>query len=223
LNIQYSKKKEEIRKDPVMEWLLSVKSFFAGNQRNLAIGGGTVLVIVAIAALVSWNTGKRKAEAQEIYGKAMIAFQRGNLEEAQGIITGLIDKYGSTPQAGYGSFLLGTINYRQEKYDEAIKWFEVASRIKNHTAFVPGGALEQIASCYEAKGDLEKSLSYLKEALADPNAAFRFPAIRWKLALQAMELNKTKEAQDFCTQIVSDTTAGEFRQKARNLLLEIQS
>jgi tetratricopeptide (TPR) repeat protein len=222
LNIQYSKKKEEMRRDPIMDWLISTKASIAGNLKQLAIGGGVVVAAIAVVMVVSYMMNKKRSAAQDVYGKAMIALQKNNTDEAVGFFTDITDKFGSTPHAGYSAFMLGGIYYKQNKYDDAIKWFEIAAAKKKNTAFVPGGALEELAACYEAKGDLTQAQDYLKKALANPESAFRYPSIRWKLALLAVESKKVDDARSYCQNIIADSLAGEFRQKADLLLVELQ-
>jgi TolA-binding protein len=222
LNIQYSKKKQEIRHDPVMDAFFSIKDYLAANTRQLIIAVVTAVVAVAAFFLISAVMTKRTQAAQEAYGKAMIAFQKNDYTQASAEFAAVVEKHRRSPQAGYSAFMLGSISLRQAKYDEAIKWFEIAATGKGDANFVPGKANEGLAACYEAKGDAQKAYDYLDKALKDENLSFRAPALRWKMALIAMQLNKNDDARSFCKALASDTLAGEFQRKAENLLVEIQ-
>lgn len=223
VNIKYSKKKEELRKDPVIETALATKAYIQENSN-------TILVFLAIIVFVgggflfySYNTKKNRQNAQEGYGKAMIEFQNGNISDAVSSFSLVVDNYKNTPQAVYSAYILGNIHLIQGNYDEAINWFETVASKGKDAAFIQGKAFEELAACFEEKGDLDQSLKYLERALNDKRVAFRHPPIRWKMALIYKELDRNDEAQKYCRELMSDTLAGEYMQKAENLLLEIQS
>jgi len=75
LEIKYSKKKEELRKDPVMDSLMEAKDWFTHNTSVLM--GALIVAIFIVGFFGVYQYMKRSAElkAQDAFGKAMIAYQ----------------------------------------------------------------------------------------------------------------------------------------------------
>ncbi len=223
MEIKYSKKKQEIRKDPFLEFLAKAKEFSVAKGNSL-MGAGIVLCLVVAGFLVYGYLQKTgEAKALDAFGRAMVAYAAGDEIKAVEAFKTVVDNSKSSPQAVYSAFLLGSMLLRQEKYDEAITWFTTAVSGNAKAGFVAGDAQEGLADCYEAKGNREEALKYLAKALDDPRLAYRFPAIEWKAALISKELGRSDDAKRYCSRIVSDTTsqAAAIRQKAENLAQEI--
>jgi tetratricopeptide (TPR) repeat protein len=117
--------------------------------------------------------------------------------------------------------MLGHLYLEQGSYDEAATWFDVAAQHKK-AGFVAGEALEGLALSYEAKGQVEKAVEYLEKALEKKSLAYRYPELRWKLALLNRRLGRYEQTRSYCKAIVNDTLATKMKQKAQNLLVEIK-
>jgi tetratricopeptide (TPR) repeat protein len=107
------------------------------------------------------------------------------------------------------------------RYDEAIAWLEMVAKEERKGGVVSGAALEGLSAAYEGKGDYERALEYVRKALEDKRMAYRYPALRWKMALLCAETKQFGRAESLCRDIVADTLAATYHQKARNLLVEI--
>ena len=218
MNIKFSQKKKELREDPVIETFFQTKAFV---QKNLNILVGTAIVI-AFAAVVlvvySWMKSDSLAKAEAAFGTAMIEYSNRNIEKAVENFRIVADNHRNTPQGEMSSIMLGSIFMSMGRNDDAIKWFEVASAKKGRLGFLGAEALEGLATAYEAKGDITKALEYLEKALNDDRARYRHAAIRWKMALLNQKINNAVRAEALCREILSDTTATDYRQQAENLL-----
>jgi tetratricopeptide (TPR) repeat protein len=223
LEIKYSKKKQEIRQDPFMDFLAKAKEFSIARSNSL-MGAGIVLCLLVAGFLVyGYLQRTGEAKAQDAFGRAMVAYAAGDERKAIEGFRTVVDNSKISPAAAYSAFLLGSMFLRQEKYDEAITWFTTAASGNAKAGFVAGDAHEGLADCYEAKGNRDEALKYLAKALEDPRLAYRFPAIEWKAALISKEVGRSGDAKRYCSRIVSDTTsqAAAFKQKAENLSREI--
>jgi len=233
VEIKYSKKKEELRKDPVMDFIIRAKEFLEG-QGSLAMGVAVAAVLV-LGGFMIYNSVKKSGEqkAQEAFGKALIAYEAASsngpgggaasLDKAVEAFKTVVDNNKSAPSAVYSAYMLGHIFLRQQRYDEAITWFNAALSKNAQTGFVGASALEGLAACYEAKGNLQESLNYLKKAVTDDRLKYRGPELCWKAALLSKDLHGFGDAKDFCRKIIADTVsaAAAYKQKAENLLVEI--
>jgi tetratricopeptide (TPR) repeat protein len=217
-----------------MEFIIQAKDFFMG-QGNVLMGI-TVGVLLVLGGVMIYNSVRKSGvhKAQEAFGKALIAYEATssnapggaeNLDKAVDAFKSVVDNNKNSPQAIYSGYILGHIFLRQQRYDEAITWFNAAISNNAQTGFVGASALEGLASCYEAKGNLQEALKFLKKAAQDDRLKYRGPELAWKAALISKELRSYGEAKEFCRKIIADTVsaAAAYRQKAENLLTEIRS
>jgi tetratricopeptide (TPR) repeat protein len=220
LDIKYNKHKHELREDPILDFLLNAKDQFLKNQK--LVSGGLIAVVVVVAGLSAYNfTGNaNEKKIQSTFGSAMISYENNQMDRASENLRIVAEKYPNSPQGMQSGYLLGGIFFEQGKYDDAKKYFEIAS--KEDKEFLGAQALEGIAACYEAKGDVPSSLKYLEKALADDRIAYRHGAIRWKMALlkKSSDVTMTKK---LCNEIIADSTASEYHQPAENLLAVINN
>jgi tetratricopeptide (TPR) repeat protein len=225
LEIQYSKKKQEIRKDAFMDFLAQAKEFVEGKS-NVLLGAAIVLCLLLGGLGVYHYLDKTgEAQAQEAFGKAMVAYTGNDERNAVEAFKTVADNHKNSPQAAYSAYILGNMLLRQEKYDEAITWFKAAAAGKPQTGFVAADAYEGMAACYDAKGSREEALNSLAKALADSRIRYRFPSLAWKAALISKDLGRVDDAKRFCRQIVSDTVsqAAAYKQKAENFIVELEA
>jgi tetratricopeptide (TPR) repeat protein len=222
VNITYSKKKQELRRDPVMDSIGRGYEFLKKNSSTI-----TGALVVALFVLISVSVYRSIREssmlkAEEAFGRAMTAFAAGEQSKAIELFTIVADNHEHTPHAAYSAYMLGSISLSYERYDEAITWLEVARARQKGAGFVGAAALEGLLTAFEGKGDLAKAAEYGRKALAEESIAYRYPAIRWKMALLSRQLGRLDEVRGYCDQIVADSLALDFRQKAENLLVELQ-
>lgn len=218
MNIKHNKKKEELRKDPVMDAVAEAHNFFKHHSKHLL----TFLIVIAVvsaAVLIFNNIKERKIQqAKRDFSKALILRDDQKDKEALEAFLHVFDTYKGTPQAVYSAFIIGHHYRDQEKYDEAISWFQQASKGNKDAGFISGESLEALAVCYEAKGDITKAQEYFELALKDESIPHRHAAIRWKMALINKKQGNTEKVKYYCGTLISDSTAVEYKQKAENLL-----
>jgi tetratricopeptide (TPR) repeat protein len=224
LEIKYSKKKQEIRKDPFLDFLSTAKEFVDKNTNTLIGAGVAFCLVLAGIWVYNFITKSNEEKAQEAFGRAMVSYNSKDEKKAIEDFKTVVDNYKNSPQASYSAFILGTIFLQGGKPDEAITWYKSAESKSTRTGFVGADALEGLASCYEAKGNREEALDCLKKAMEDGRVQFRFPALAWKATLLCKDLGRVSEAREYCRKILADTMvqAGAYRQKAENVLTELQ-
>lgn len=218
MQIQYSKKKQEMRRDPLVEALVSARHYLDERRQPITIATSVVLLAALGVALFSNIRTRGVARADEAFGKAVMLLSTGSRDAAIEELGAVANEYSGTPHAAYSAFVLGSELLKQQRYDEALAWFEDAQRNKRGSGFVGAAALEGISAANEGMGNFDAALEYGRKALADDRLAFRHPAIRWRLALIDRQLSDSRSASELCEEIVSDTLAVLYHQKARNML-----
>lgn len=218
MKIKYNKKKEELRKDPVLESIEKAQKFLTEQGTKVFIG----LLIAAVLFIgfksITYFQNRQLVKAQEAFGKATIHYQAKNQEQAREAFDQVLENFANTPLAAYSAYMLGHMYLTDKKYDQAIAYYERALASKKSKGFTRGETLEALATCYEGKDDLAKALEFLVDACKDKNITYRYPALYWKIALINKKLGKREEVLYYCNKIVNDTLALNFQKKAKNLI-----
>lgn len=212
-----------MREDPVLEFFFKAKEFVLKNI-NILIGA-VVVVTVAVGVVFIYSLIQRSSseKAEEAFGKALIDYNNRALEKAIDGFRVVAENHHGTSQGIMSAHMLGGIFFGMGRYDEAIQWFEMAVNAKGDLGFIGAETQEGLASCYEAKGKLPRALEYFEKALRDDRIIYRHAAIRWKMALVNQKLNDAVRAKALCREIMSDTAAAEYRQRAENLLAALEA
>ncbi|MBD3240490.1 MAG: tetratricopeptide repeat protein [Chitinivibrionales bacterium] len=222
MDIKVSKKKQEMRKDPLVDGMVRAKGYLNEKRQSVTIAAVVVLLVALGVVFYTQmrNTALRRAD--ETFGKAVLAYTAQDTDLAVDLFTETANEHKGTPHAAYGALMLGSHLLEQGRYEEALAWYEDASESRN-SGFVAAAALEGIAAAHEGLGDFQQAQQYLRRALEDNRLDFRKPTLRWKLALVNRKLNETDEAVELCEDIVSDSLAMPYHQKARNMLAALKA
>ncbi|MCL2181851.1 MAG: tetratricopeptide repeat protein [Chitinispirillia bacterium] len=220
MDIKQKKSTVQEGANPLVDSILSMKEFFKKN-------GSTIVACLVAAVIIGggyyfYNRMKENniRKAQEIFGVAIMDYSAGNAEQALKLFGQIANDHRNTPVATMSAFMAGSICLQQKNPGQAITWFEAA--VNGPAAgFVRGQALEGLAAACEENGDTAGAIRYLERALRDRDAAHRHNAIRWRLAL----LNKDNPgaASVYCKDLIADTLAASFHQKAENLLAAVNA
>lgn len=218
MNIKYSKKKEELRKDPVMDSIEKARVFMVNHGNKLIIG--LIVVVLALAGLqiFSYLQKKKMIEVQEDFGRGMLLFSKQDEANAIEAFNGVVEEHGNTAHAAYSAYMIGHMHLFKENYQEATEYFNKALQNKQNKSFVKGEALVGLATCAEAKGELQESLDFFEKALSEKTIEYRYPAIHWKMALLYKKLGNKEKVEYYCNELISDTLALDYRKKAEGLL-----
>ena len=222
MEIKHNKKKEEMRHDPFLDAIAAARHYIEQNQQTVLAVAGAVLAVVIVVQVVFFVNRQAEVKAADLFGKATVLYaQDPKGARTAEALADVSSRYGGTVQGVYSAFLLGSIAYDKAAYDEAVTQFEIAARGTSRAGFVKGEAIEGLGKCAEAKGDYDRAAAYYEKVLADKAMAYRHPALMWRLALINAKLVRTDKASAYCTRILADTAAFDYRRKAEGLAAEI--
>ena len=207
-----------MREDPVLDFVFKAKAIIIKNLNSMI---GIVLVLVFVVGFTVIYSQIRKSsmeKAEEAFGNAMIEYNNRNIEKAIEGFRMVADNHRNVPQGATSAYMLGSISLALNRYDEAIQWFNAISTKNRKIGFISGEALEGLANCYEAKGDIPKALEFLDKAVKNDQINYRHTAIRWKMALLYQKINKNDQSVSLCKEMLSDTAIGDLRPSVENLL-----
>jgi hypothetical protein len=215
LNIKYNKKKKELQEDPVMDGLLKTKEFVRKNYNSVI--GVLIAVILVVGISIGYNmySSNKINTAREDFGKAMVAYRNKKFTDAIDKFRLVAENYRGTVSSVMSAYMIGGILFQQDKYNEAIQWYETAAK-SSKGGFISAQASEGLALCYEMKGDVPTAAATLEKALNNEKLSYRKNALRWKLAL-LVRASDTNRAKVLCDEILADTLGQEYRANAEFL------
>ena len=124
MNIKYSKKKEELRRDPVLETIEKARRFIISQSNKLTTGLVVIVLLLAGFQISSYLQRKKLAEVQDDFGRAMLLYSAQDETNAIDAFTRVVEDYGNTPHAAYSAYMVGHMYLYQAKYDNAIDYFQ---------------------------------------------------------------------------------------------------
>jgi len=206
--------------DPLVDGVLRFREFISKNGGVVA--AFLVAVVVIVGGVLIYNALRESQirKAQDIFGVGILDYNADKFDAALESFKQVAEKYKGTPQGTMGAFMAGSIYLQQNNVDQAITWFETSAN-GTESGFVRGQALEGLATAYEEKGDDASAIKYLERALRDKASAHRHSAVRWKLAL--LNKNNAGVASRYCKELIADTLATQYHQKAENLLAAVNA
>ena len=223
MDIKYSKKKEDLRNDPLIDGLKMGKQYLREHGNRMMTGVVVIALCVAGYFVYSYMKKANMVKAQEDFGKAMILYNDRDITKSIEAFNQVVENHGSSPHAAYSAYMIGQIYLAGDNFDDAIKYFEKSLSSKKSMEFIPGQSLEALGICYEAKGDNEKALDYFEKALKDGAIPHRYPAIRWKMALLNKKLGNNEKVLYYCKELAFDTLAVDYKKKAENLVAVLKT
>ena len=159
--------------------------FFGAHLRELKFVGIAIAVIAAGYLSVYGYMRHINKKGQEAYNIAYDTLtdklQPGEtpekLKEAEGLFEKVIDEYGMSKAARLSLPQVGHVKFTEKKYDDAILYYDkFAVEVSGEKKYEDLTSLA-LAACYEAKGDLKKTISILKPLADDPDNPFRETAM----------------------------------------------
>ncbi len=194
--------KKDMKQDQFVSGIFYLSEQFQKYKRAvLGVVGGIVAVVIIIVLLVGQQRTKR-ADVEELFGRASVEMRSGNAALAIIDFRKIIDDHGSSHLAGMACYYLANAYYSQRDFNEAENLFKRFLDDYGDDQLMVVSANWGIAGCLEQKGEFATaSATYFTAAEIDPEGIMAgdllFSAVRTACtagdsakAIQAYELIK---------------------------------
>lgn len=207
----------------VQEVYTKTEVFVDKNRRALTIGLGVVaLAVIGFFAYQKLLVEPKVAEAQENIWMAQMYLEQDSLDLAlngDGLNMGfeeVAEEFSGTQTGLLANYYIGIIKRDQALYDEAIPYFETASKLKDNTIGVL--AMGNVGDMYAETGDVTTAAKWMekaaKRASATSSEDFTAPYLLYKAGVLNIELEDYNKAQSLFSTIVDDYPTSAEYQKA---------
>ena len=155
---------KELKKDPFLESIYSIKQHFDEKKPQYLKIGLSVVVVFLVGFLYNSNSVTNENEADYGLSIGMVYLNQGDYQNAIMQFQQIVDEYSSTNSGYDASFHIGKIHFERGNYDLALPHFErYASGSKNN--FILSSAYESLSAIYEDKNNLDDAISYQKKSI----------------------------------------------------------
>ena len=155
---------KELKKDPFLESIYSIKQHFDEKKPQYLKIGLSVVVVFLIGFLYNSNSVTNENEADYGLSIGMVYLNQGDYQNAIMQFQQIVDEYSNTNSGYDASFHIGKIHFERGNYDLALPHFErYTSGSKNN--FILSSAYESLSAIYEDKNNLDDAISYQKKSI----------------------------------------------------------
>jgi TolA-binding protein len=162
--------KRQMKEDKFTTFMLTSKDQLQANWQYYLLGVVAVIVLVAGLAYTFTYRGSQQVRAAEQLSKAMLDYAQGNNQIALLAFAEIIDEYSGTTAAEQATFLSGTVNLEDRKYDEAARYFTMYLDKYNDDPLDRASACAGLAVVAENQGrSADAAAQYVRAAEAYPD------------------------------------------------------
>ena len=209
--------RKEIQRDPFLETVDKLEYNINKNRKiyiNIAIG----LIIVLIAFNVIKNKqSERLIMADAALGRALVAIEQGDLDNARFQLETIILEYDGETSASTAGYYLGKISFDDGDFDGAKNY--LVEYMKDHPIdiFVPG-ASKMLAAIAVINGDSNAAEKYLDNGIAITYSKTDKMVLKLEKARIILNANRLSEARSIIKEISStENIPQRIKQKTEEL------
>lgn len=141
--------KEELREDPILEWIQNTVTFFQRNLRWIMTGAIIVAAVVIGGVALTRSHQRAERDAAQLLSEAQRRYLQGAYPAAEVQLRQLIDAHGRTPSASPARVYLGDALLAQARTTEALEAYRDAVARAGGDALITAAAQRGKATALE--------------------------------------------------------------------------
>tara|TARA_Y100001970_G_C14049850_1_gene758342 strand:+ start:13 stop:681 length:669 start_codon:yes stop_codon:yes gene_type:complete len=197
-------KKEEIKKDPIRDRIVSSIDYYNNNKNSFFKYFFIIASIVLIASYYNNSESLKNQNALKLSGSAQTLFANDNIDESLVKFERIIKDYKGTDAAVHSFVYLIANAVDNNDYNEILKTIELYSNniddIKDHV--IKNSLYRVIGDIYINNKDLTEGIRYYK--LADTDNNLLNIKTKIKMAKAYIELENYESAENIINEIFKD-------------------
>jgi tetratricopeptide (TPR) repeat protein len=161
--------KKEIKRDPFLESIFSIKTHFTEKKQYYTRIILAVLAVFIMGSFYLKSHDTNRESAENILSKAMVSLALNDKDNAMIHLQEVIDEFGSTVAGRNASFYLGRIYLDKSEYDLALPYFEKYAA-KGRNPILTGSVYQALVNIYRSKQDLSNAIKFQKMCIKHSNS-----------------------------------------------------
>jgi len=136
------------------------------REKSIVIGVGFVVAIVLVLFFLSRGE-QDNPQADLLHTQALGLMTTGRIQEAEGVLQELTQKYQNTRPGKIGLYYLGVLTYHTGRFDESLEFFDKFLAAEKKDYLLGPSALMGAGSAAEGLKDYERALKYYEKLTRD--------------------------------------------------------
>ncbi len=160
--------KRQMKEDKLVTTTFKVTEFVQTHSRTFIIALAALAAVTAVVVFTISSRSAKSREAAGLLGRAYLTMTVGNAELSVNDFKTIVEDYGGSSSAPLATYYLADLYFRNGRYEEALKYFQLYVDNYHHNQFLTVASLVGVADSYM---ELERPASagefYLKAFQAD--------------------------------------------------------
>jgi TolA-binding protein len=213
--------KREIKQDKFVTFSFKLTEWIQKHLNQVLTVAAAVIVVTAVVVYLVSSQAQRERQASELFGKANLELQSGNISEAVSNLQTLVSRYGSSKMAGQATYYLASAYYYAKDYAQAETWFQKYLDQYDQDILLSSSSQAGIADCHVQMGDYAQAgEEFLKAASMYP-ASFMAPHYLMAAASAYANADQKDRAREALDRVISDYPDSREARQAKMKLAEL--
>lgn len=206
--------RDDIKKDPLQEWLKAALEWVALNRQTFFSVVGTIAVALVVVGFMLANFKNLQKQGWEKYGMGQNWVYANKPDNALNFFNEVINDYGRTPAAIHALLAKGDVLHRQGKYAEAIQSYQECLN-RNPEKIILPFVLSALGVAQEDSGDYAAAASTYKQFLAEYPDHYLASKMYESLARSYEAVKNPDSAKEIYEKIITMFPGTPWAEKAR--------
>lgn len=213
--------KKELKEDKFVEATMNARAYIDENLKQVSII--TVAVFALFLLIMGYNYVHTETveKSSTLLGKAQLEYQNMNYTKAREMLNRLSEDYSGTDAADQGLFLLGNLNYQQDKIYEAADAFKAFTDSYSGSKILIASGYAGYASCQEKNKNFNEAITYYVKAQKTAPGFVEASNYLYLAALNSIAVGDFEKAKSLLNQIIDDYQDSQREKDAKAQLILI--
>lgn len=144
--------KRQMKEDKLVTTTFKVTEFVQRHSRTFIIALAALAAVTAVVVFTLSSRSAKSREAAQLLGRAYLTMTMGNAELSVNDFETIVEDYGGSPSAPLATYYLADLYFRNGRYEEALKYFQLYVDGYHHNQFLTVASLVGVADSYMELG-----------------------------------------------------------------------
>ena len=160
-------KRGHYKEDEFQSTMEKLMKYVVRHKERSMLVGAAALVVIVLIILFAGRGEQRNPQADLLHTQAIGLMAAGRIQEAEGVLTDLTQRFQNTRAGKVGLYYLGVIAYHTGRFSESLGHFDKFLGVVKNDYLLTPSALMGAGSAAEGIGEYEKAQAYYEKLTKD--------------------------------------------------------
>jgi TolA-binding protein len=213
--------KKEMKEDKLVTTAFKLSEWIQKHLNQVLMGAGGAVLLALVIFFIFSSKAKREQKAAELFGKATMEFQTGNVNQSITDLQAVMDRYGGTKNASQAAFYLAIVYFYTKDYAKSQAIFQRFLE-KHKDPLLLASAQAGIAECNMESGEFQAAGDNFVKAVSFKPDGLLAPQYLFSAGRAYLKANQKEKAKEIFQQLIDQYSDSKEAFKAREQLAENQ-